>query len=226
MPLPGAPSLGSADPVEPVLDLLGVLAYGELSAFERLAADAALAPTLSDRAALDGLAVTEYSHFCRLRDRLTALGADPDAVMGTFADALEEFHDHTAPSDFLEGLVKAVVGDGIAADFYREVARTPAVDPATRQIVLDALAEGDRTAFATTRVRAAVDADPVLAGRLALWARRLVGEALTQAHRVAAEHPGLTTLLGGVGGTAEVSQMFVRIAEAHARRMTALGLES
>ena len=35
---------------------------------------------------------------------------------------LEAFHDHTAPADWLEGLVKAYVGDGFAADFYREVA--------------------------------------------------------------------------------------------------------
>ena len=42
------------DPVyrEAVIDLLGVLAYGELTAFERLADDATLAPTLEDKAAL------------------------------------------------------------------------------------------------------------------------------------------------------------------------------
>ena len=34
-----------------VVDLLGVLAYGELSAFVRLAADAALAPRIGDEAA-------------------------------------------------------------------------------------------------------------------------------------------------------------------------------
>ena len=39
-----------------VIDLIGVLAYGELTAFERLAADAALAPTIDDKAALAGMA--------------------------------------------------------------------------------------------------------------------------------------------------------------------------
>ena len=33
-----------------VVDLLGALAYGELAAFERLAEDAKLAPTLADKA--------------------------------------------------------------------------------------------------------------------------------------------------------------------------------
>ena len=39
-----------------VVDLLGVLAYGELVAFERTAADASLAPTLEDKAALARMA--------------------------------------------------------------------------------------------------------------------------------------------------------------------------
>ena len=39
-----------------------------------------------------------------------------------FVAAIDEFHARTAPSDWLEGLVKAYVGDGIAVDFCRAVA--------------------------------------------------------------------------------------------------------
>ncbi len=39
-----------------VVDLLGVIAYGEISAFERLAEDAKLAPTLQDKVALARMA--------------------------------------------------------------------------------------------------------------------------------------------------------------------------
>ena len=53
-----------------VVDLFAVLAYGELTAFERLAADAAMAPTIDDKAALAGMATAEYRHFLVLRDRL------------------------------------------------------------------------------------------------------------------------------------------------------------
>ncbi len=53
-----------------VVDLIAVLAYGELTAFERLAADAAMAPTIDDKAALAGMATAEYRHFLVLRDRL------------------------------------------------------------------------------------------------------------------------------------------------------------
>jgi phage tail protein X len=46
------PSLENSAYRAAVVDLLGVLAYGELSAFVRLAADAALAPTIADEAQL------------------------------------------------------------------------------------------------------------------------------------------------------------------------------
>ena len=50
----------------PSIDLLGVLAYGELTAFDRLADDAGLAPTLDGKAALAGMAVAEFGHYERL----------------------------------------------------------------------------------------------------------------------------------------------------------------
>ena len=43
-----------------VIDLLGVLAYGELTAFERTAADASMAPEIDDKAALAALATREF----------------------------------------------------------------------------------------------------------------------------------------------------------------------
>ncbi len=116
-----------------IIDLLGLLAYAELDAYFRLTEDAALAPSLADKAALGGMAVAEFGHFRLLCEHLTALGAQPDQAMLPFAPALDAFHARTAPADWLEGLVKAYVGDGIAADFYRAVARAgrPA-DPRAR----------------------------------------------------------------------------------------------
>lgn len=215
---------------EGVTELLGVIAYGELSAFERLAEDASLAPTLRDKAELAQMANVELSHFLGLRDRLAALGVDPYDAMAPFEESFSRFHAQTAPSDWLEGLVKAYVGDGLAADFYREIAAYLDVD--TRALVLDSLAGTGDSAFVVTRVREAIAADPRVAGRLALWGRRLMGEALSQAQLVAAEHDGLTAVLvGGVDrGTgmdlAAIGRMFARMTENHAARMAELGLDS
>lgn len=228
-PVDGAAAPRAAPARQAVVDLLGVLAYGELTAFERMAADARLAPTLRDKEALAAMAVGEFGHFRRLTERLAELGVDPEEAMAPFVPVLDAFHDSTAPSSWLEGLVKAYVGDGIAADFYREVSAW--LDADDRQLVLEVLADAGHAEFAVARVREALDAEPVLAGRLALWARRLVGEALTQAQRVAADRDALADLIvggggGGLGDLAEVARMLARITDAHGRRMTALGLSA
>ena len=81
------------------------------------------------------------------------------------------------------------------------------------------------------RVRQTIAADPPLGGRLALWGRRLMGEALTQAQRVAAERDGLSALLaGGVDrpglDLAAIGRMFTRLTERHDERMSELGLDA
>lgn len=212
-----------------VVDLLGVLAIGELTAFERLAEDASMAPSTADKAALADMAVAEFGHFQRLRARLVELGADPDEAMAPFLPALAAFHERSKPKDWLEGLVKAYVGDGIAEDFYREVAAY--VDDSTRDLVLDVLADSRHADFVVGRVKAAVAADPRVSGRLALWGRRLVGEALSQAQLVAAERDALSSLLVGTVGRpgadlAEIGRMLARMTEAHTRRMAALGMSA
>ncbi len=218
----------SADPRyrAAIVDLLGALAYGELAAFERLAQDARLAPGLEAKAALARMASAEFHHYERLAARLTAIGVDAAAAMEPFAGPLDEFHRLTAPSDWLEGLVKAYVGDSIAADFYREIAHR--LDVETRDLVVNVLDDTGYADFAVDKVRAAIEADPRLGGPLALWARRLMGEALSQAQRVVADRDALSTMLvGGVADgfdLAEIGQMFARITEAHTKRMAALGL--
>jgi len=210
-----------------VVDLLGVLAYGELSAFERLCADAALAPTLDDKAEVAAMACAEFGHFQLLRVRLTELGADAESAMRPFVAPLDAFHASTAPADWLEGLVKAYVGDGIAADFYREI--SVLLDDRTRELVLEVFGDTGHSEFVVAKVRAAIEVDPRVGGRLALWGRRLMGEALSQAQRVAAERDALAGLLSGASGAGgmdlvELGRMFTRITEQHTKRMTALGL--
>ena len=206
-----------------VVDLLGVLAYAELTAFDRLAEDARLAPTLDGRAALARMASAEIGHHGRLHERLVELGADPAAAMAPFEPALDAIHESTRPSTWLEGLVKAYVGDGLASDFYREIAAF-LPDP-DRALVLDVLADTGHADFAVREVRAAIKADRKVPGRLSLWGRRLVGEAITQTQAVIAEHDRLAELIiAGTGDLGGVSRLIERITSAHTKRMKALGL--
>jgi hypothetical protein len=206
-----------------VVDLLGVLAYAELTAFDRLAEDARLAPTLAGRAALARMAAAEIGHHSRIADRIAELGVNPSNAMAPFVSALDTFHGKTRPSTWLEGLVKAYVGDGLAADFYREIAAfLPAAD---RSLVEEVLEDTGHADFAIREVRGALRANRKLVGRLSLWARRLVGEAMSQSQAVIAEHDRLADLIiSGTGDLAGVAQLIDRITAAHTERMKTLGL--
>ena len=211
------------------IDLLGILAYGALAAFERLAADARRAPTLPDKVHGASMAALQVEHFDRVRARLADLDVDVMDAMQPFHAAFNAYHEHSQPKDWLEGLVWTYVGDGFAADFYREIAAY--VDAETRALVHQVLADSGHEAYVVAKVRAAIDADRTVAGRLALWARRLVGEALSQAQRVAADRDALTSLLTGTVDRpgmdlAAISRMFTRLVENHSRRMATLGLQA
>ncbi|WP_343993414.1 ferritin-like fold-containing protein, partial [Nocardioides dubius] len=141
-----------------VVDLLAVISYGELVAFERLAEDARSAPSLAAKVDLATMAAAEFDNVLRLNQRLSELGADPYAAMEPFREPLDAFHQHTAPADWLESLVKAYVGDGLARDFYAEIAAFLDVD--TRDLILSSMERTQHSEFVVEHVRAAIAADP------------------------------------------------------------------
>ncbi|MET1022182.1 MAG: ferritin-like fold-containing protein [Arthrobacter sp.] len=220
----------STSPADPALyssflaDLLGVMAYGELSAFERLSSDARYSPSLRDRAVLGRIAVIEFQHYELVSSRLEAMGVDTEAAMLPFQPSVDQFHERTRPADWYESLMKAYVIDTVSADFYRAISRH--VDAGTRALVEQVQADEEATGVLRERLASALADDPRLASRLALWARRLLGEALTHAQRVSFEH----AFVGGLAGADEdqprelVRGLALELAASHARRMTALGL--
>jgi hypothetical protein len=208
----------------PLADLLALLAYGQLQAFDRMSNDARLAPDLRRRAALSEMAAAEIGTYRRLIRRLGQLGQDPYQAMEPFVAALETYHDETEPKEWLEALVKAYVGDGLADDFYGEVAAL--LDGDDRDLIMDVLHEGRYATFAADEIRTAIQADPKLANPLSMWARRLVGEGMSQALRVSADRPALVALIAERGGEDGISELLKRITAAHTARMSAVGLNN
>ncbi|MEV4130290.1 ferritin-like fold-containing protein [Nocardia sp. NPDC049707] len=206
-----------------VTDLFAVLAYGEISAFYRLAEEAKLSPTLRGKVAVAKMAAAEMRHFGTLASALAERGVDVFDAMAPFVRALDAYHNSTDPSTWLESMVKFYVGDGIAADFYTEIAG--ALSPEVAAVVRDVLAETSHSEFVVEEVRRAVATSRSERDRLTLWGRRLLGEAITQAQYVMAQRDELTELvLTATGDLNGIAALFERMQASHAERMAVLGI--
>ncbi len=208
-----------------VIDLLGGMAYGELSAFERLATDARYSPSLADRAVLGKMAVAEYGHYEGICAKLHDMGMDPELAMAPFQRMVDAFHERTRPADWHESLMKAYVVEAITEEFYAAIAEH--LDESTRSAIAGVRTSPEQVAKLTTLLRKMLAEDPRLSSRLALWGRRMVGEALTQVQRIGAKHSFLVGLRPD--GTqeqaaADVAAILVTLTRNHSRRMSQLGL--
>jgi hypothetical protein len=204
-------------------ELFSVLAYGEISAFYRLTEDAQLSPSLRGKVALAKMAASEMRHFEILESSLAERGLNVFDGMAPYVRALDAYHQSTSPSTWLESMVKAYVGDGIAADFYTEIAGSLA--PEVAGVVGDVLAETGHSQFVVAEVRDAVAGSRPERDRLALWGRRLLGEAITQAQYVMAQREDLTDLVIAVTGDLNnIAALFDRMQVSHAERMDTLGI--
>lgn len=225
-----APAAASSAPAAPrvsadhpgVVELFALLAYGEVAAFYRLTDEARMAPNLRGRINMASMAAAEMNHYEVLRDALEHRGVDVVPVMTRYASALENYHRLTTPSTWLEALVKTYVGDALAADFYLEIADSlpgPVAD-----VIRSVLSETGHSQFVVAEVRAAVTASDRQRHRLALWSRRLLGEAITQAQYVLADHDELVDLVMSGGGLSQITDFFDKLQQTHSARMQELGL--
>lgn len=205
-----------------VNELFALLAYGEVAAFYRLTDEARMAPDLRGRINMARMAAAEMGHFDLVRDTLEARGVDVPAAMTRYAPALEQYHRLTMPSTWLEALVKTYVGDAMAADLYLAIAGS--LPDEVAEVVRAVLAETGHSQFVVADVRAAVTTSSRQRSRLALWSRRLLGEAITQAQYVLAEHDELVDLVVVGGGLGQLTDFFDRLQRTHDERMRQLGL--
>jgi len=205
-----------------VNELFSLLAYGEVAAFYRLTDEARMAPDLRGRINMARMAAAEMGHYDLVRDTLEARGVDALAAMARYAPALEQYHRLTMPSTWLEALVKTYVGDAMAADLYRAIAGS--LPDEVADVVRAVLAETGHSQFVVAEVRSAVTASSRQRSRLALWSRRLLGEAITQAQYVMADHDELVDLVLVGGGLGQLTDFFDRLQRTHDERMQQLGL--
>ncbi|GAB3128844.1 ferritin-like fold-containing protein [Tsukamurella serpentis] len=203
--------------------LLAVLACGELAAFERLAKESEMAPDLRGRIAMSAMAAAQMRSFAVLESELDRRAVDVVDATAPYVPVITRYHERTPARNWNEALVKAYIGDGLAADFASEVARALPAEPAA--VIAAVLADTRESDFAVERVQAAVRSNPALRSPLTLWGRRLLSEAITQAQEVLAARDELAALLFQASGALPgVAQLFESLQTRHAERMAALRL--
>ena len=221
------------------LTLLGLVGQLELIAFTRLAEDSALAPTFDQTLRLARFSAGAVGRLERIFARISELGGSPQEEVLRFAHVMDDFDARTPSSTWAERLLKAYVGYGVADDFCKMA--SAGLDDETCALVNEVLDGASHADLVVAELGAASADDEVLASRLALWGRRMVGEALGVVQSLMQTQPGLARLVAGgapphdeqrtgthlTGHAAGFgANLFNRLTAEHTHRMGRLSLSS
>jgi hypothetical protein len=203
----------------PVAQILAALSHGERLARRRAEENVALAPDSRTRKQQEHVAERERENANLLEARLSEIGSKE--LEEDFRPFLEAFFEHTNPTDWLEAQTWHYVGDALVRDFADTL--IPVLDRISAEVIRRALAERDeQESFALDEITRLVDEEPVAAERVAAFARRIIGEALTQTRRALNETGVLRTLLG----SDEVEKrVLLNLLQRHRERLDRLGIE-
>jgi len=199
-----------------LLPYLGQAAYVQLALFETLSHAVSVAPTAASKVAVSRVAALALAKHHGLAAEIKRLGHEPGPAMAPFAARIDEYAHTTLGADWYEMLVTAYLTAGLLGDFQLQLAAGLSADARARIIPL--LSGDDGHALLVDELRSAIDANPRLASRLAMWGRRLVGDTLLIAR----------SSLANIGRTrrdeARLEPAFTELIASHTRRMDALGL--
>ena len=194
---------------------LGQAAYIQLSIFEDLSRLVAIAPTIAAKEALSRASAISLDRYRGLAEEVRRTGGDPSEAMAPYTAKVDFFQRVTQGTDFYESLMTCHITAGILDDFFaRLVLGLPAADTAR----IAPLYVPSHEAVLAEQLRIGIAANPQLAARLAMWGRRLVGDAMLVARSALATPPS------SVKDEARIEPVFTELIAAHTRRMDALGL--
>jgi hypothetical protein len=204
---------------EAVARLLAALTYGERAASVRARDNVRFAPNGRAVEEQTRVAEREENNCALMEARLVEIGSLEDAER--FKPFFDAFFERTDPSDWLEAQAWHYVGDALVSDFAEVLIAV--LDPVSAEIVRRTLGErADQESFALDELKRSMDDDPAATERIAAFARKIAGEALTQTSQALTRTQVLFDLLGGQGAEKE---MVLKLLEGHRARLDRLGVE-
>ncbi|TXK19617.1 ferritin-like fold-containing protein [Homoserinibacter sp. GY 40078] len=194
---------------------LGQTAYLTIVLFENLGRAVTTAPTTDAKTRLARAASEMLRMHEELVGELQRMHDDPVAEMEPFRRELDEFQRRTRGADWHEILVTCYLTNGFLLDFFAGLASglPDELDDRAATILQRDAAE----TVLVEELRRAIEEDPRIASRLAMWGRRLVGDTMLVARSAIAQHPSPVV-------DERVDPVFTELIATHTRRMDALGL--
>ena len=199
-----------------LVPFLAHAAYLQLTTFETLSKAIEDAPTPRSKEALSRVAALSLAKQHGLVAELARKGEDPGVAMDAYSARIDDFRRRATGADWHETMLAAYVTAGLLDDFYRRLAGGLPEDAERRVAVV--FGNGDGHDILVDELRREIDADPEIAGKLAMWGRRLVGDTLLIARSA------LAIPKSGHTDEARLEPVFTELIAAHTRRMDVLGL--
>lgn len=211
---PVAARVELADLTPPPAEYLGLAACLELTLFEDASRAIALAPTTAAKSALSAVAEPHLHAHQGMVAELRRLGIDPVGAMEPHRRGLDDYRRRIEGQDWYESVVTCYLTAGFLTDFFRGLAAGLPHELRGRVEALLDIRQSQRVL--TEQLLAAIEGNPRLAARLAMWGRRLVGDTMLVARGALG--------VGIVAGQERIEPVFTALIAAHTRRMDTLGL--
>src|SRR5690554_6970208 len=200
---------------EQVVGVLGLLAASRITSFGWLATDAARAPDARQRIGFARVAAAQLDADDELDAAARRHGGDLVSAAEPYLELFAGIGERTRPADWWERLVRTVVAGGMVQDLAGEVARG-----LPQELYAQVAPDADFVEFVVAAMGPVTAGSPALEARLALWGRRVAGEALGMVG------PALSTVTvrSGHDLTRLAGPVMATLSAQHAHRMERLGL--
>lgn len=199
-----------------ILPFLGLTTYLQLELYEAGARAVAGAPNLESKEVLARSAGITLTKHQRLSNELRRLGREPHLVMQPYTPVIDRYIERIDTPDWHQHVLSIYLVGGLFDGFFAELAR--GLDDGFRGEAIEILLDNSGRDELRELLATEIAVDPSLAGRLALWGRRLVGDTLLVSRAVLALSEGRTFV------ASHVEPIFTELIADHSRRMDELGL--
>jgi len=191
-------------------------AYIELMVFDELSLAISLTPTTAAKTALATAADAALDRHRAFVRAIEAKGRNAAEEMDRYRAVPDRFRRLTKGADWYETTLTAHLAIGFLDDLFQALAE--GLPAASAELVREAFADRSSEAVVAGILAEAMERNPRLPSRLALWGRRVLGDILLVARDVLDVH--------GVESEGRAEPGFSELIANHTRRMDALGLSA